>query len=66
MAIILADGCTDCLILTNSGKLKSPRISKFEVFRVTTVTFEYCLTDKRKITNKIRKSVYGGILVKCS
>jgi hypothetical protein len=35
-----------------------------KTIRITTVTLGYCLlTDKQKITNKIRKSVYGGILV---
>jgi hypothetical protein len=38
----------------------------FLIFRVITVTLGYCLlTDKQKITKKIRKSVYGGILVIC-
>jgi hypothetical protein len=33
-----------------------------KTIRITTVTLGYCLlTDKQKITNKIRKSVYGGI-----
>jgi hypothetical protein len=38
----------------------------YELIRVITVTLGYCLlTDKQKITKKIRKSVYGDILVIC-
>jgi hypothetical protein len=48
--------------LNNTYQYNMIHFSK--TIRITTVTLGYCLlTDKQKITNKIRKSVYGGILV---